>query len=227
MPGKITKLIFLLLLFAPAVSADPITVSGSVTVVPGTVSNGVRAEPFTLTGTNFSANIAAVSPGNFGLSSCSPVPGFNPPCTTVNPSWVSVGSDNIGTFTLNGVTYSSNVLNQISFFFNAFPVPIPLELQNAPGVIVTTAFTFSGVVNTLDGMHADLIGQGTVTIFLIQQDAGLFSGLFLERAIYTFGPVVQQTTVEAIPEPATLLLFITGVAGAGIVRSRRAKKEAS
>jgi len=226
MPGKIARLIFVLLLFAPAVSADPIIVSGSVTLVPASGPSGVRTEPYVLTGINFSANILA-SVGVFGLGSCSPIPGFNPPCTTVNPSWLSVGTDNFGSFTLNGVTYSSDVLNQISFFFNAAPVVIPLELQNAPGVVVTTAFTFSGGIATLDGMLADLTGQGTVTIFLIQRDAGLFSGLFLDRAIYTFGPVVQQTSVQAIPEPTTLLLFISSVVGAGIVRSRRAQKETS
>jgi hypothetical protein len=74
-------------------------------------------------------------------------------------------------------------------------------------------------------MHADLVGQGTVTIFLVQQDAGLFSGLFLQRAIYTFGAVPEQTTVQAIPEPATLLLLITGLTGAGIMKRRRARKE--
>ena len=114
MPRMIVKLIFALVLFVPAVNADPIVVSGSVTFVPGVSGNGIRAQPFVLTGTGFSANITGVA-GSIGLNSCTT--GLNPPCTVAHLGWVSIGSDNFGSFTINGVTAPANVLNQISFFF--------------------------------------------------------------------------------------------------------------
>jgi hypothetical protein len=89
-------LIFLLVVFAPVVNADPVVVGGSVTLVTGPLPSGVRPGPFQLTGVGFSANVTN-STGGFGISPCSVV-GLPPtPCTTANLSWNSVGTDNFGT----------------------------------------------------------------------------------------------------------------------------------
>jgi PEP-CTERM motif len=223
MPVKIVRLIFLLLLLTPAVSADPITItSGTIVVVPVSgFSNGVRTLPFTISGMNFSGSFSQAA-GVFSLSACSAVSGINPPCNTANGSWLSIGSDNFGSFTLNGTTYASNVLNQISLFVSTFDIVVPPELQNNPnGVMATAAFGFSGVINTLDGQHADLIGQGTFSLLLRQMNSGPFTGLYLERAVYTFGPAPEGITVQAVPEPATILLLLSSLAGAGMWRRSR------
>lgn len=224
MPRQIAKLIFVLLLFAPIVNADPITVSGTITLVnTNTTFPGVQAQPFVLTGTGFSANITTFT-GNLGLNSCSTFAQLNPPCTTVNPSGQSTGPDVIGNFTVNGETFPSNILNNIGLVFSSPTIVIPTELQNAPGLVIVAPFSFNGGASTtFTGVDVGLVGEGTVTIFLVQRDLGFFSGLYLERAIYTFGPVVPEATVEAIPEPMSLVLLATGLAGAGILKRKRSR----
>ncbi len=66
----ISKIVFCLLLFAPAVLADPIQITGT----PITVINGpstfqrVVTEPFVITGNDFTANINIVTAGFCYLS---------------------------------------------------------------------------------------------------------------------------------------------------------------
>jgi hypothetical protein len=224
MPRQIAKLFFVLLLFAPIVNADPITVSGTIVLSnTNTTFPGVQAQPFVLTGTGFSANVRSFT-GALGLNSCSTFAQLNPPCTTVNPSGQSTGPDIFGNFTINGETFPSNILNNLNLVFSSSTIVIPPELQNAPGVVIIAPFSFTGSASTtFTGLHVDLIGQGTVTIFLVQRDLGIFSGLYLDRAIYTFGPVVPEVSVEAVPEPMSLLLLASGLAGASILKRKRSR----
>ena len=219
---QIARLIFLFVIFAPIVNADPIVLSGSVTLVPGPLPSGVQTEPYVLTGMGFSANITG-STGGFGISPCSTVSAGPPtPCTTANLGWNSVGTDNFGSYTINGTTVPINVITQLSLFFSSETFVIPPELRDAPGVEVIAPFTFTGFAVTPDGNSVlDLTGGGTVRLLLIQQAVGNVSGLFLERAVYTFGPVASEVSVEAIPEPTTLLLLGSGLAGVLGLRKRR------
>ena len=221
MPRQIVKLIFVLLLFAPIVNADPITVSG--TIILGNTTNtfpGIQAQPFVLTGPGFMANINRFT-GTHGLNQCSPSLEVNPPCTVVNPSGQIAGDDIAGTFTINGETFPSDVNNSLIFTFSSATIVIPTELLSAPGLVIVAPFTFTGGGFTSTGLSFDLVGEGTVTVFLVQRDLTTFSGLYHDRTIYTFGPVAPEVTVEAIPEPATLLLLASGLAGAGIMKRKR------
>jgi hypothetical protein len=67
-----------------------------------------------------------------------------------------------------------------------------------------------------------LQGAGTVSLLLTRQTVFGFTGLFLDNVEYTFGPTVSGVTIAAVPEPATLVLLLSGLAGAfQVTRSRR------
>lgn len=210
---------------AVAVNADPITVTGS-----ATITNGQFFGPqgtVSLSGQNFSANVTdfgSVSTfGNFGISPCSrSVGGLNGPCTGANLNFVSTGSDPKGTFTINGTTFTSSVVDSLSLNFQSVSFVIPQNLLDASAVTIIAPFTFTGVAAPSSGPQVNLEGQGTVTLFLTRQTVFGFTGLFLDHADYNFGPRVSGVTIEAVPEPATPMLMFTGLAGiVQVTRSRR------
>jgi PEP-CTERM motif-containing protein len=221
MLSKIVSVVFAVLLFTCVASADPIVITGgTVTIVPAGTAQGVKTLPFVLTATNFSANISGTA-GTYGLKLCSPIPGDHPPCTSVSAGWQASGSDIFGSFTLNGTTHPTDVFNQLVLQFGVALVAIPPELQNASGVMIVAPFSFTGLAHPFLGDTVDLTGEGTVTVFLVNRTSGQFSGLFLDQAIYTFGATPQQVTVTATPEPTTILLLVSGLAGAGVWRRSR------
>lgn len=210
---------------AVAVNADPITVTGS-----ATITNGQFFGPqgtVTLSGPNFSANVtdfgSVSSFGNFGISPCSrSIGGLNGPCTGASLNFVSTGSDVKGTFTINGTTFTSSVVDSLSLNFQSVNFVIPQDLVNESAIRITAPFTFAGVAAPSSGPQVNLQGQGTVSLLLTRQTVFGFTGLFLERADYTFGPTVSGVTIQAVPEPATLMLMFTGLAGVlQVTRSRR------
>ncbi|HSE16272.1 MAG TPA: PEP-CTERM sorting domain-containing protein [Pyrinomonadaceae bacterium] len=202
--------------------ADPIVVGGSATLTSG-ISSDARG-PVNLTGTNFSASVFTVG-GVFGLHSCSTFlagAGLNGPCTSGNVSWLSVGTDLIGTFTVNGVTVNSNVINQMSLTFTGPGFVIPAELLGASAVQITAPFTFSGLAASPSLSEVVVLqGQGTVNVILVRRTVGIFAGFFLDHADYVFGPTVSGVTIQEVPEPMTLLLLMSGLGGAAMYRRRR------
>ena len=213
---------FLLASIASA-QADPLTVSGTATLFSGVVS--AARGPVNLTGTNFSTSVTTVG-GNFGLDNCSTfLTGINGPCTSANVGWVSVGTDLIGTFNVNGVTFPSNINNQLNLMFTGPSFAIPAELLGASAIQVTAPFTFSGGAFSPALSEAIVLqGQGTVYVILVRRTIGNFTGFFLDRADYVFGTTVSGVTVEEVPEPMTLLLLASGLAGAAIYRRRKTRR---
>ncbi len=200
--------------------ADPIIVSGTATLTNG-VTSAARG-PVNLSGTNFSASVFSVG-GNFGLGHCSTFrAGLNGPCTSANVGWVSIGSDLSGTFTVNGVTLTSDVVNQMNLMFTGPSFVIPAELMGASAIQITAPFSFSGGAASpaLSEVIA-LQGQGTVNVILVRRTIGIFTGFFLDHADYVFGATASGVTVREVPEPMTLLLLLSGLAGGAVYRRRR------
>lgn len=222
MLSKVVTFVFAVFLFTTVAHADTIVVnSGTVTLVPGPgKAQGVKTNPFVISGANFSANISGTD-GLYGLKSCSPIPGDHPPCTSVSAGWSASGTSVFGNFTLNGVTHPTDVFNSLSLGFFVDTIVIPPELLNASGLKIIAPFTFSGLAHPFGGSDTDLTGEGTVTIFLVRTTAGQFTGLFLDQAIFTFGPTPDGITVQETPEPATLVLLVSGLAGTGMWRKSR------
>jgi len=211
----------LLLATITIAQADPIVVSGGATLTSG-VTSEVRG-PVNITGTNFSASVF-VRGGNFGLGNCSTfLAGLNGPCTSGSVGGFVVGTDLSGTFTVNGVTLNSDVINQMNLLFTGPSFVIPAELLGASAVEITAPFSFSGgAASPALSEVVMLQGQGTVHVFLVQRTIGIFTGFFLDHADYNFGSTVSGVTVNEVPEPTTLLLLISGLAGGVIYRRRRA-----
>ena len=218
----ISKVVFCLVLFAPSVLADPIEVTGVITVINGpSTLQRVVSEPFVLTGTNFTANITTVLAG-FGVQDCAIRPlGGVPPCSTANLGFFATGTDVRGSFTLNGQTAQISVIDSLSLTVTAPTFVIPPELIDAPAVEVIAPFSFSGSAAFINGPQAALTGAGTVRLLLTRQSFGNFTGLYLSRAVYTFGPVAEGVTIQEVPEPMTLLLLGSGLGALGLLKRRR------
>ena len=225
-PQRLLRLLAIVsFLFAAIASAqaDPIVVSGNATLTNG-LSSAARG-PVNLTGTNFSASVFSVG-GNFGLAHCSTfLAGLNGPCTSASVGWVSIGTDESGTFTVNGVTFNSNVINQMNLTFTGPSFVIPSELLGASAVEITAPFSFTGLAASPALSEVVMLqGQGTVHVVLVQRTIGIFSGFFLDHADYVFGATASGVTVREVPEPMTLLLLASGLGGAAIYRKRKSAR---
>ena len=219
----ISKLAFCLILFAPSVLADPIQVTGTpITVVNGpSTLNRVVSGPFVLNGTNFTANVGSVVAG-FGLAECAfrPIGGV-PPCSTAHFGFFASGTDIQGSFTLNGITRNSNVVDSLSLNVTGPTFVIPPELINAAAVEVIAPFSLSGSAAINLGPQATFTAAGTVRLLLTRQTHGNFTGLYLDNAVYTFGAVAEGITIQEVPEPMTLLLLGSGLGVLGLLKKRK------
>ncbi len=222
--------IFSLSVSATAV-ADPITVSGNIVLVNG--ANFGPSAGANLTGQNFSASVTDFGGvdhfGYFGISPCSRsvAPLIGGPCTGANLGYNGIGEWK-GGVTFNGIFFQSGVVNNLNLTITSPSWVIPPEFLDDSAVLITAPFTLTGFgAGPVLGLQTiELIGQGTVTLMLTRQTVGGFTGLFLERADYVLGPTVEGVTIESVPEPASMMLLLSGLAATAVGlrnRNRRSR----
>lgn len=205
--------------FLPSASAhaDPITITGVSGIATLINSSPSARGTVNIAGDGFSASVNTFN-GVFGLGTCTT--GRVTGCTSANLGWFS--SDLAGTITFNGVTFIPGALSPLSLTFNSITFVIPQEFLSASAIQITAPFTFSGRFGRVNFPTEPVIlsGEGTVNVLLVNRTIGGFSGFFLDHADYVFGPQASGLTIEPVPEPATILLLASGLAGT-VLRMRK------
>ena len=196
----------LLILFSTVSYADPLVITGGTANIIGPMT-GPAVGSFVLLAPGFSASGAGDRNSADGLAN------------------IHGGSEFRGSFT-SGATSGSGVFLDTQLNFTLSPFTPPDLASSSNLVFVSTAFNMTGVLDIRAlGMGLPVLFNSPVSgsgFALIRYDR-IEPSLFLATNItYYFG------ATEPIPEPATLVLLGTGLAGiaAQVKRRRKAAGEA-
>lgn len=217
-------LLFALLLIPAEANAEQVVITSGFLSHGNPVLQSFPGYNFNFAGANFSARGSDERLGSGTSYSCLPCAPGQTFGTSSVITFFSSSNINFNAATVGGTTYTPIWFNGSRFDFAIEPVVIPLD---APAtLILTSAFTFSGSLtgilppfNTGPIFSMTLSGQGLATLTLSRINLGGSIGYGLTNIRYDFQPAA------AVPEPATLLLFGTGLAGA--IANLRKRRKAS
>lgn len=214
--GRFTALfVFFLLLFVlPAQTrADEIVITDGYLTVPSFFTNATFS--FGNPAQGFAVSNVGYHGGDGG--------GFAPVCSpcragetvSINGRLTDGGNLGFGPATVNGVDYGRVYFYSTNLIFNAPLIVVPFD--DSPVVTVNVPFTMTGGIalslapdrQLPPFFSTALNGQGIASFILNSYDGGpLFGRLYdLREITFNFSPAAPA----AVPEPATLILFGTGL----------------
>ena len=217
--------LFLLLFVLPAPArADEIVITNGYLSVPSQFRNPTFS--FGNTAQGFAVSNVGYAGGDGG--------GFGPLCApckagetvSIDGRFADGGNLGFGPATVNGVNYDRVYFYSINLVFDAPPIIIPVD--NSPLVSITVPFTMIGSISLSTAPErmeppfftTTLSGQGMATLVLSSYFTQSHGWLHdFQSATFNFSPAAPA----AVPEPATLILFGTGLT-AVVARYRRRRR---